>query len=299
MNYKKELDNYILHLKETTNRSNATILAYYYDIRCFLRNITRKIDKRSIDLFFMNLMKNGYKTSSINRKKVSINLYLNYLAKRGTIKNNCMEKLELNLRKEKKLPKTIPIYDVRKILNYLKKKSVESKTYSEMFRNKRNLILFDLIISTGIRISEASNIQYEDISLGEKTILIHGKGNKERLAYISSTETYMNLIDYLNERSKIIAKHHYIFLNRTKSKLGTHSIDAIYRDLCIKIKIGKSTPHHLRHTFATNLLLSGADIRTVQELLGHSSISVTELYTHVDNNQKRMTMMKYNYRNKL
>lgn len=164
----------------------------------------------------------------------------------------------------------------------------------------RNLALFDLLITTGIRISEASNITFDDIDVIEKTILIHGKGNKERIIYISSAECLNNIKDYLNLKSSIKTHNNYLFINRSKTKLGVHTIDSVFRKIIKVLKLNKSTtPHQLRHTFATQLLSAGGDSRTLQELLRHASISTTEIYTHIDTKQKKKILNRYNYRNKI
>lgn len=162
----------------------------------------------------------------------------------------------------------------------------------------RNLAIIDLLISTGIRIGEICSIKLTDINIIDKTLLIHGKGRKERLLYLSSDETINNIKKWLDIRSSHLNNH--IFLNRYGNPLTIHSIEDIfykYRDLA---KINpNSTPHYLRHTFATNLLINGADLRSVQEILGHSNISTTEIYTEISINRKQEILNKYNYKNKI
>lgn len=129
-------------------------------------------------------------------------------------------------------------------------------------------------------------------------MLIHGKGNKERLLYLSSAETIKNIKKWLDIRSNHLSN--YLFLNRYGNPLTIHDIKDIfykYRDLS---KINpNSTHHYLRHTFATNLLINGADIRSVQEILGHSNISITEIYTEISINRKQEVLTKFNYRNSI
>lgn len=129
-------------------------------------------------------------------------------------------------------------------------------------------------------------------------MLIHGKGRKERLLFLSSSETINNIKKWLDIRSNHL--NNYLFLNRYGNSLTIHSIEDIfykYRDLS---KINPfSTPHYLRHTFATNLLINGADIRSVQEILSHSNISTTEIYTEISLIRKQQVLSKFNYRNNL
>lgn len=156
----------------------------------------------------------------------------------------------------------------------------------------------DLLISTGIRIGEAAAITLDDIILQEHTILIHGKGRKQRLIYISSSITWDRLKMLIKQRQKLDSKH--LFVNRYGNPLSIHGIEGIYKKYVKKAQITtKSTPHYLRHTFATNLLANGADLRSVQEILGHASVATTQIYTEVTTARKKQILKKFNYRNKL
>ena len=160
--------------------------------------------------------------------------------------------------------------------------------------------MIDILISTGIRVAEASAISINDIAMTERVILIHGKGRKQRLIYISCQETWDNLKDWIKLRKSMNLPTDKLFLNRSGKQLSIHGIEYIFnsaRDFC-GIN-SNATPHYLRHTFATNLLANGADLRSVQEILGHSSVSTTEIYTEVTVERKKQVLKKYNYRNKI
>ena len=154
------------------------------------------------------------------------------------------------------------------------------------------------MISTGIRIGEAAALTLNDIIVPERTLLIHGKGRKQRLIYISSPVTWNRLSTLIKERKKSDDGH--LFVNRYGRPLTIHGIEDIYEKYIKKAKLTtKSTPHYLRHTFATNLLANGADLRSVQEILGHASVATTQIYTEVTTNRKIQVLKKFNYRNKL
>lgn len=301
MRNEEMLKKYIYFLTSTTNKSKETINSYKYDINLFLIYVNRKnIDSNAINEYFTYLIGNAYKPNSILRKLVSINLFFEYMVKQKAIKKNPMTNLEIKIEKEKTLPRILQIKDIKKILNFLNSKVLLSNTNAKKFRSYRNLSLFDILITTGIRINEAVSIKVNDINYSDRTILIHGKGKKERITYISSDECWRNLINYLHIRKMYEKGNKFLYINLNGKQLSTHSIDNIFRDIVKSTKLENfSTPHCLRHTFATNLLANGADIRTVQELLGHSSICTTEIYTHVDTKRKKSVLRKYNYRNKL
>lgn len=160
--------------------------------------------------------------------------------------------------------------------------------------------MIDLLICTGIRIAEASNIALTDIIFSEHTILIHGKGKKQRLVYISSQSTWNNITQWIKTRKLYATKTDKLFVNRFGEQLGIHGIEYIYKKAKEAASINAvSTPHFLRHTFVTNLLSNGADLRSVQEILGHSNVSTTEIYTEVTTKSKKQVLSKYNFRNKL
>ena len=163
----------------------------------------------------------------------------------------------------------------------------------------RDAALIDLLVSTGIRIAEASAITFDDIIIHQHTILIHGKGRKQRLIYISSPITWCRITTLLKYQ-KSLKTTKYLFTNKYNQQISTQAIENIYTKYVKQAKINsKSTPHYLRHTFATYLLSNGADLRSVQEILGHASVATTQIYTEISSKRKKQVLSKYNYRNKL
>ena len=178
--------------------------------------------------------------------------------------------------------------------------NLSAQSNYEIWKTTRNLAMLDILISTGIRIAELSNISINDIISAERVILIHGKGRKQRLIYISCPQTWSNLTQWLRIRKTRPTNTDKVFVNRYGGQISIHGIEYIYNTVKKSANINShSTPHYLRHTFATNLLANGADLRSVQELLGHSSIATTEIYTEVTAKRKKQVLNKYNYRNKL
>ena len=164
----------------------------------------------------------------------------------------------------------------------------------------RNRVILEILFSTGMRIGELVALNIRDVNLQERTILIFGKGRKERIIYISSDEVLVAIKKYLVYRNRIKTKSSALFLNRDNERLSIFSIENIFKKYCKIAKIKKHyTPHCLRHTMATMLLNNGADIREVQEILGHASIVTTQIYTEVSSKHKKKVLMKFNHRNRI
>lgn len=294
---KTHISQFIHYLQATKNLSPKTLAAYKSDLLQFERQHSdiNTADICSYISFLSNTLK--LKDSSIRRKIVTLQNFYDYLENSDIIEYNPFSKLKFKFRQEQRLPKTLSVSEVRKLL------SCFNTNYEYITDFKRNLFvrdaaLIDLLISTGIRIGEASKIKLDDIIINEKTILIHGKGRKQRLIYISSPVTWERLSALIKERKKTPGR--FLFVNRNGQPLSIYGIENIYQKYAHKAKINpKSTPHYLRHTFATNLLANGADLRSVQEILGHSSVSTTQIYTEVTIGRKRHVLKKYNFRNKL
>lgn len=304
MNTQKYLNEFLLHVKMTKNLSSKTILAYQSDLNSYfdfhLHKRTKSAKKKEYLNVYLDYLQNDLhlKDSTIIRRIITIKMYYHYLQEKHKIENK-FANLKYKYKKENELPKVLNISEIKKILLSLKETMNEKTPYLQ-FESYRNLAIIDLLISTGIRIGEACNIKLDDIDFDSRIILIHGKGRKQRLIYISSKETWKNLNLYLQVRPQRKPKKDNLFINRFGNDLTINSIDNIFRKYKILSGINSnSTPHFLRHTFATNLLSNGADIRCVQELLGHSNIATTEIYTHVSTTRKIEALNKYNYRNKI
>lgn len=301
MNYTND---FTTTISATKNLSQKTIKAYTSDLKQFSRFIgsTKEYptEKNVVYRFVSHLKDNNYKDTTIKRKLVTLNLFYNYLYIESIIKTNPLNELKFSFKQEKRLPKTLTTKEVEKILKCLYTSKNKASSDFALFESTRNLCLLDLLISTGIRIGEAVAIKHQDVSLQDRTLLIHGKGRKQRLLYISSNETLVNVRTWINFKKSHDINCNYLFVNKYNLPLSIYSAENIFAKYKKMAKINpNATPHYLRHTFATNLLSNGADLRSVQELLGHSNISTTEIYTEVSMTRKKQVLLKYNYRNKL
>lgn len=301
MKLKKYIIYYLDYIKSTKNLSTLTIKSYEYDLNIFFKYINenniKKITKETI-VKYVTTLKSHYKNSSIVRKVIVLKNFFNYLES-NTMYKNPFYKIKFNLKKEKKLPKTLTKDEIRNLLVCLKSLCEQAKSSFSLLINRRDLAILDLLIASGIRIGELTSIQINDINFIEQSILIHGKGKKQRFIYITCDETWRNINKWLYIRNKVFKnKNNFLFLNRYGNKINIHSIDNLFNKYKKLLNINlNSTPHFIRHTFATNLLINGADLRSVQEILGHSSITTTEIYTEVSNIRKKEVLKNYNMRN--
>ncbi len=293
---------FIRLVQSTKNLSEKTITAYKSDLNDFNSFVNHhELNNESILQYIQELtITRKLKDTTINRKLIVLKMFFEYLYSKNYIENNYFSSHHFKFKKEKKLPKTLAIKETSKLLSCVTDQSINATSDFEKWKTSRNLALIDILISTGIRIAEAANISINDIINSERIILIHGKGRKQRLIYISCPETWNNITAWLKIRKTRPTNTDMLFVNRYGEPISIHGIEYIYNSLKIQCTINiNSTPHYLRHTFATNLLANGADLRSVQEILGHSSVSTTEIYTEVTAKRKKQVLNKYNYRNKL
>lgn len=291
------LSQFINYLQATKNLSKNTLAAYRSDLTQFFA-FEPNVLHPDICAFVSHLNTEvKLKDTSIRRKIITLKNFYGYLTERDIIEVSPFSKLKFRFKQERKLPKTLTVSEVSKILGCL---DIDGEALSAFAKTEytRDAALIDLLISTGIRIGEAAAITLDDIIPPDRTLLIHGKGRKQRLIYISSPVTWARLTALAKERKK--SGDTALFVNRYGDPITIHGIEYIYKKYAKKARVNpQSTPHYLRHTFATNLLANGADLRSVQEILGHASVATTQIYTEVTANRKKQVLNKYNYRNKL
>lgn len=289
-------------IKSTKNLSQKSIIAYGSDLNDFCNYLSNNQLHKDTVLHYTSYLFNErhLQESTIMRKLIVLKMFFQFLHQNGYIEQNYYQNYTFKFKKERKLPKTLSIDESTKLIRHLSDVTKKDATTFTFWKACRDLALIDLLISSGIRIEEASNISLEDVIFSEQTILIHGKGRKQRLIYISCNETWNNLIFWIKIRNSRKNNTDKLFVNRSGNQISIHGIEYIYNSIKKSCGINQhSTPHYLRHTFATNLLANGADLRSVQEILGHSSVTTTEIYTEVTINRKKQILTKYNYRNTL
>ena len=281
----ENLENYRNYLKYERAYSDNTVGAYMNDLNKyeeFLKKDILESDTEDLERY-LKYIKN-LESTTVAHKITSIKSYFNYNIKRGIVSVNPADKVS-----RPKLTKHLPEYlteeEVGKLLD------VEVKSPYD-YRNKT---ILELLYSSGIRISELVNIKTPNYDSEECLIRIMGKGSKERIVPLGDyAVNIMN--DYMNNYRPLINKKHtdYVFVNNRGDKISRQFIFKVITKEALKKGIKKDiSPHTLRHTFATHLLKNGADLRIIQELLGHENISTTQIYTHVTNNKLKSDYETY------
>jgi len=296
---KAHINSYISFLKNEKNYSNNTIISYKNDLIQLLNylkshkilevNDEQYINRSIMRKYIVHLKKSNYSARSISRKISTIRSFFNFLSREGIIKINPTINL-ITPKIDKKLPYFLYLQEINKLIE-----APPQDTVSGI----RDKAILELLYGTGIRVGELVNLNIKDIDFYEKTIRIFGKGSKERILplgapSIKATQEYVtkrNLFmkDIAINRNDLNA----LLLNRFGGRLSARSI----RRIIIKyMKVAglnkKISPHVLRHSFATHLLGGGADLRSVQELLGHESLSTTQIYTHITKERLKIIYKK-------
>ena len=287
------------------NLSSKTLLAYRCDINGLLiwinsQNFTN-LNESSISSYFLYLQKDcNLQAKSIRRKYVALGQYFNFLKSEYNINEIFFRFTSRKFHIPRNLPKILSNQEIRGLISVSTSEYQASPSDYKRRLNTRNMCIIELLYCLGLRIGEAASQDLDDYCQEDSTILIRGKGSRERLLFISSPVVCQKLNLWIRTRQEMSPATTALFINRYGNRLSIYSIENIfykYRDLS---KINPSaTPHYLRHSFATQLLNNGAGIRDVQELLGHSSIVTTQIYTEVSTARKKEVLMKYNGRNRL
>ena len=271
-----ELKEYLTYLQYNRNYSGNTIMAYEEDILEYLEYLKREClslyDVKYSDIRFLLDYYHEKKLSSlsIRRRISSLNGFYKFLGRKNKVKDNPFAYVTLP-KKEKKLPQ---------YLNYNEMIEIFDTIDTSTFLGLRNRLVMELLYATGIRVSELVNIKINDIDIHNRQIVVTGKGDKTRMVFFN--EVCCNILKKYLSISMGLRKDDYLIINNNGKGISSRMIGLIIDKVILETSIIKHVhPHTLRHTFATHLLNNGCDLLTVQELLGHSSISTTGIYTHV------------------
>lgn len=298
---KQEIKEYLLHCKYERKLDEKTIKAYKLDLNHFVKYLLKvesiehpsAIDKTILKAYIESI--NHYAANTLKRKIASLNAFFNYHEFEDNIEFNPLRKIRLRIKSEKRIPKTLNNGELTKILEYAYQQRCSKKKTSFQYEcSLRNIAIIELMLSTGLRVSEVSNLQLKDFSNDFLLLRIIGKGNKERRIPITNDKVRLALKTYHAISNSKTA----FFSNRFNHKLSTQSIRTIIQNHGIKSAFKeKVNPHTFRHSFATLLLERDTDIRYIQQFLGHSSITTTQIYTTVSELKKTEILTLKNPRN--
>jgi tyrosine recombinase XerC len=283
-NSKKDLEDFKSYILVEKNFSKHTAKAYYADILAFLIWLgDSQCEEVSFSkvreyLHFMQIF--NYKKTTVARKIASIRTFYKYLHRERKVESNPAESL-ISPKRPKSLPKFLTTDEVEQILSNI---NIDTPA------GYRNRAILELLWASGMRVSELSGLNFGNLNLENNEITVFGKGAKERIILVTDrAKSYLQ--GYIDYARPLIAKGYIlppitdetpVFINKTGYRLQTKMIRNVINDIVDKIELPKKvTPHMFRHSFATHLIENGADLRVVQELLGHASISNTQIYTHI------------------
>lgn len=293
-----EVNQYLNFCFHRKNLDNKTIKSYAIDLKQFENfNNQNNLDwqsKSAIESYIESLH-TQFQPKSVKRKIASIKAFFHYLELEEIIEINPFHKIQIKYKEPFILPKTIPLKKIETIISFAYLKYKNAHTNYSKKTSLRNALILELLFATGMRISELCSLKIAQIDLTEYIIKIYGKGSKERLIQICNQNVQVLLNKYINERAQDKSNNDYLLTNRLHNRLSEQSVRNMITNYANQADIPLHiTPHMFRHSFATLLLEEDVDIRYIQQMLGHSSITTTQIYTHTSiNKQKSILTIKH------
>ncbi|MEM9290698.1 MAG: tyrosine-type recombinase/integrase [Acidobacteriota bacterium] len=294
----------------TCDRSPKTVAAYTTDLRQFVAALPKAMTLEAVtpdilEEWAARLKENQYASASIRRKFATLRVFFHYWVRRGELDLSPMRLVRLDLARERKLPKVLSAEEVQRILNQARQEvgplpDEPLISTAQPYLALRNLAILELLFATGIRVGELVAIRLDHWQEHNKAFRIQGKGARERLALLCDSRSQSTLSIYLRHRRSIPASTSALLLNAFSKPLSTQGVSNVIA--CITARAGFSrhvTPHMFRHSVATLLLNGGANLRVVQEFLGHSSVITTQRYAHIDSSMMVSSMKKFHPNNLL
>ena len=300
MDYTTHLDNYLCYCKDQKDLDEKTQKAYRIDLQQFLSELEQndeEISKESI-LAYISFLNSKFKPRSVKRKIASIKVFCGYLYDEHLILENPFLGMRLKLPKYQTLPRVIPLRVIEAMLINAHNQVRKAKTEAATRRALRETAVMEMLFATGMRVSELCGLLSSDVDMIEGIVRIRGKGRKERIIQIENVEVLNTLKAYRHADETVDMP--YFFQNRCHRQLSDQSVRLVLNKYANEVGTELHiTPHMFRHSFATLLLDADVDLRYIQHLLGHSSISTTQIYTHVSSSRIRSILATKHPRNSI
>lgn len=285
----KYISDFLLYLEMDLNYSKNTINTYENSLNQLNKYINKDLLKLSSNDIEKFIVKLNLESSSISNYLSAYKTFYNYFIRLGNIKTNPIDVIDTPKLK-KKLPTYLSVEEIDKLLNIDIKNAFDA----------RNKSMLELLYSCGLRISELIELEFKNIDLNDCIIRVMGKGSKERIVPINDVAIYYLKIYVKDHRYRLVKKeqNNYIYLNNHGKKMTRQGVFKMLKKLTEEKGIKKDvSPHTIRHSIATHMLENGADLRIIQEFLGHSDIGTTQIYTHLTNQKLKSDYMEYFPRN--
>lgn len=296
--YKIHINNFFNYCRFHKKLSDKTIRAYETDMTQY-RAFSGDLTKESLWDYIEHLNKK-YKPKTVKRKLATLKAFIHFLLMQDLIDYNPFDKIETSIKEPLLLPKTIPLDTIARLISFSYKQIAFAKTEYQLGYAVRNAAIIELLFATGGRIAEICNLRSEDIDLLGGTVKFYGKGSKERLVPIENQAVLNILNRYRSIYEDKMVSSDYFFINKLGKRTTEQSVRSMLKNYCSLCGIDLHiTPHMFRHSFATLLLEEDVDIRYIQRLLGHSSITTTQIYTHVTSSKQKEIIRTKHPRNKL
>lgn len=302
-NLQQLISEYLEYCHYQKNLNQKTIKAYRIDLEQYyghIKEIDMAFKRNNITNYITDLHKR-YKPKSVKRKVASLKAFFSYLEYEDILPENPFSKIKVRFQEPFLLPRTIPTGSLQKLFQVAyQNKGIKGASEYQEKSAVRDVAVLELLFSTGLRVSELCSLKCCDLDLEEGSIRIYGKGSKERIVLLTNVQVLKALAAYQRLFQENIQAEGFFFCNRLGNRLSEQSVRFMINRYANMADLAEHiTPHMFRHTFATLLLEEDVDIRYIQQILGHSSIMTTQIYTHVTAYKQRDILMAKNPRNKL
>lgn len=296
--YKLHIDEFLNYCRYHKKLSDKTIRAYKIDLSQY-GVFSNELSKQAL-WDYIEYLNKKYKPKTAKRKLATLKAFIHFLLLQDLIDFNPFDKLETTIKEPLLLPKTIPLGVIAKLISFSYQQIVFAKSDYQIRSAVRNTAILELLFATGARVAEICTLRSDNVDLLGNSVKFYGKGSKERIIPIENFAVLSILRKYHSLFEKEIPDSGYFFVNKLGRRMTEQSVRNMINFYCKQCGVDMHiTPHMFRHSFATLLLKEDVDIRYIQRMLGHSSITTTQIYTHVTSAKQKEILKTKHPRNKL